>query len=119
MSGATLPGAPSVILGRTKGVAWGFTNTGPDVQDLYIEEINERGEARTPDGWQSLPPQRNLQGQGAKRTHRSPCASHATGRSFPMSTRRSPPPSIAKKFAVALRWTALDADNLSVLAAPP
>ena len=31
--GATLPGLPFVVLGRTSGVAWGFTNTGPDVQD--------------------------------------------------------------------------------------
>src|SRR5207237_7576884 len=32
--GATLPGVPYVLLGRTRQVAWGFTNTGPDVQDL-------------------------------------------------------------------------------------
>ncbi len=38
--GATLPGLPSVVLGRTAKVAWGFTNTGPDVQDLYLEQIN-------------------------------------------------------------------------------
>ena len=54
VTGATLPGGHAVILGRTKGVAWGFTNTGPDVQDLYLEEINDRGEARTPDGWAKL-----------------------------------------------------------------
>ena len=79
VSGATLPGAPSVILGRTKGVAWGFTNTGPDVQDLYIEEINERGEARTPDGWQKLHPRRNLQGQrrSGRTDHRARVAPRA------------------------------------------
>jgi penicillin amidase len=38
--GATLPGVPYVLLGRNRRVAWGFTNTGPDVQDLYIERIN-------------------------------------------------------------------------------
>jgi penicillin G amidase len=38
--GATLPGTPFVVLGRTEGVAWGFTNTGPDVQDLYLEQID-------------------------------------------------------------------------------
>jgi penicillin amidase len=38
--GATLPGTPFVVLGRTADVAWGFTNTGPDVQDLYLEQIN-------------------------------------------------------------------------------
>ena len=38
--GATLPGTPFVVLGRTDGVAWGFTNTGPDVQDVFIEAID-------------------------------------------------------------------------------
>ena len=28
--GATLPGTPFVVLGRTQQVAWAFTNTGPD-----------------------------------------------------------------------------------------
>ncbi len=51
--GATLPGMPLVVLGRSDNVAWGFTNTGPDVQDLFIEKINPDNprEYRTPDGW--------------------------------------------------------------------
>ncbi len=51
--GATLPGVPYVILGRTARVAWGFTNTGPDVQDLYVERVNpaDPGEYQTPDGY--------------------------------------------------------------------
>lgn len=35
--GATLPGVPYVIIGRTPAVAWGLTNTNSDVQDLYLE----------------------------------------------------------------------------------
>ena len=35
--GATLPGAPGVILGRNDRIAWGFTNTGPDTQDIFVE----------------------------------------------------------------------------------
>jgi penicillin amidase len=38
--GATLPGLPFVVMGRTAKAAWGFTNTAPDVQDLYLEQIN-------------------------------------------------------------------------------
>lgn len=51
--GATLPGVPYVILGRNAHVAWGFTNTGPDVQDLYLERINpaDADEYQTPDGY--------------------------------------------------------------------
>ena len=40
VGGATLPGLPFVVLGRTGSVAWGLTNTNPDVQDLYLEQIN-------------------------------------------------------------------------------
>ncbi len=38
--GASLPGVPGIILGRTDRIAWGFTNTKPDSQDLYIEKVD-------------------------------------------------------------------------------
>ena len=40
VSGVSLPGAPTVIIGHNQRIAWGMTNTGPDVQDLYIEQLN-------------------------------------------------------------------------------
>ena len=40
--GASLPGVPGILLGRNQRIAWGFTNTGPDVQDLYLEDENGR-----------------------------------------------------------------------------
>jgi len=51
--GVTIPGIPSVILGRNNHIAWGFTNTGPDTQDLAIEEVNPDNpdQYRTPAGW--------------------------------------------------------------------
>src|SRR5258706_3459832 len=48
--GATLPGVPGVILGRNERIAWGFTNTGPDVQDLYIEKLDIAGGYLAPEG---------------------------------------------------------------------
>jgi penicillin amidase len=48
--GATLPGVPGVTLGRNERIAWGFTNTGPDVQDLYIEKLDASGGYLAPDG---------------------------------------------------------------------
>ena len=48
--GATLPGVPAVVLGRNDRIAWGFTNTGPDVQDLFIEKLDAAGNYHTPDG---------------------------------------------------------------------
>jgi penicillin G amidase len=49
--GVTLPGYPYVIVGHNQRVAWGFTNVGPTVEDLYIENFNESGEYLTADGW--------------------------------------------------------------------
>ena len=52
MIGATLPGLPFVVLGRNRELAWGFTNTGSDTQDLFIERVDPEDPARylTPDG---------------------------------------------------------------------
>ncbi|MBI4484532.1 MAG: penicillin acylase family protein, partial [Acidobacteria bacterium] len=41
--GATLPGAPAVALGRNRFIAWGATNVGADVQDLYRERLDATG----------------------------------------------------------------------------
>lgn len=38
--GATFPGLPAVVIGHNERVAWGVTNMGPDVQDLYVERLN-------------------------------------------------------------------------------
>ena len=40
VKGFTFPGAPFVIIGHNDRIAWGFTNNGADVQDLYIETFN-------------------------------------------------------------------------------
>jgi penicillin amidase len=44
VTGFTLPGVPFVIVGRNANVAWGFTNTGADVQDVYIEHLRGSGQ---------------------------------------------------------------------------
>ncbi len=40
VKGITFPGAPLVIIGHNDRIAWGFTNNGADVLDLYIETFN-------------------------------------------------------------------------------
>jgi penicillin G amidase len=40
VKGFTLPGAPLVVIGHNDNIAWGFTNNGADVQDLYVETFN-------------------------------------------------------------------------------
>jgi penicillin G amidase len=40
VKGFALPGAPLVVAGHNDRIAWGFTNNGADVLDLYIETFN-------------------------------------------------------------------------------
>lgn len=40
VAGFTFAGVPGVVIGHNERIAWGFTNTGPDVMDLYIERVN-------------------------------------------------------------------------------
>ncbi len=40
VAGFSFAGVPGVIIGHNAKIAWGFTNTGPDVMDLYIEKVN-------------------------------------------------------------------------------
>ena len=57
VTGFTLPGVPFVIVGRNPFVAWSFTNSGADVQDLLIEHLRGQGsqtEFQHPDGTWSL-----------------------------------------------------------------
>jgi penicillin amidase len=41
-SGVELPGVPGVIIGHNERIAWGVTNLGFDVQELYVERIDMR-----------------------------------------------------------------------------
>jgi len=38
--GFSFASAPGVIIGHNERIAWGVTNLGPDVQDLFIERVN-------------------------------------------------------------------------------
>ncbi len=51
VAGVTLPGMPYVIVGHNQRIAWGFTNVGPTVTDVYIENFNPQGAYQTPSGW--------------------------------------------------------------------
>ncbi|MBV6651986.1 MAG: penicillin acylase family protein, partial [Hoeflea sp.] len=51
--GVSLPGTPFVLLGRGNDIAWGFTNTATDAQDVFVERVNPDNpdEYLTPTGW--------------------------------------------------------------------
>ena len=41
LAGATSPGVPFMVLGRNRNIAWTFTTTDADVQDIFIESSTE------------------------------------------------------------------------------
>jgi penicillin amidase len=53
VAGVTIPGFFGVIIGHNERIAWGMTNLGPDVQDLYVEKFDSEDTRRylTPAGW--------------------------------------------------------------------
>jgi penicillin G amidase len=51
VAGVSLPGMPFVVVGHNERIAWGFTNVGPTVTDVYIENSNAQGAYETPRGW--------------------------------------------------------------------
>ena len=40
VAGFSFAGVPGVVIGHNDRIAWGFTNAGPDVMDLYVEKVN-------------------------------------------------------------------------------
>jgi penicillin amidase len=115
--GGTLPGIPAVILGRTDSLAWSFTNTNPDVQDTYLEQLDPKnpGMYRGPDGFLPFKVRQeriDVKGESpitfiVKETRHGPVISDSYARvSRAIDTNR---------YALALRWTALDIENQSVV----
>lgn len=112
--GGTLPGVPLMVLGRTDHAAWGFTNTGPDVQDLYIERLDaDPTRYLTPAGpmpFETREEVIRVRGQAdlritVRRTRHGPVISDAIGRLAPL---------IDKNHVIALAWTALVDDDRTI-----
>ncbi|WP_110114451.1 penicillin acylase family protein [Bacillus sp. CGMCC 1.16541] len=108
VSGVIFAGIPGIILGHNDTIAWGVTNTGPDVQDLYIEKRNpdKKDEFLYNDKWE-------------KAEIISEPIDVKDGQTIPYEvtiTRHGP---VLSEFAYenkdntvfSLRWTALDSSN--------
>ncbi len=106
VTGVSLPGAPTVIIGHNQHIAWGFTNTGPDVQDLFIEKMNPRN-----------PDQYLHNGQWVNATVRNETI-HVRGRQDVhlkvLATRHGPIIANEGGEALALEWTALQPHALNL-----
>ncbi len=117
--GATLPGIPVVVLGRNDRIAWGFTNTASDVQDLYIERINpaDKKQYQTPDGWADFRERIEIikvKGQPdvslkVRETRHGPVITGA----LPIADRAALD---AGKYVIAFQWTALRDDDRTLQA---
>ena len=115
--GATLPGLPLVVLGRTDRISWGFTNTGPDTQDLFIEKLDPEHPNRyqTPTGWAELKTRQEtikVKGQGdvtltVRETRHGPLVSDVSAGAAEVA---------GSNYALAFAWTSLRDDDLSLQA---
>ena len=55
VAGISFPGAPFVMIGHNDYIAWGMTNSAADVQDLFIEKLNDSKDMYLDkDGWKPL-----------------------------------------------------------------
>ena len=114
VSGVTLPGTPFVIVGHNQHVAWGFTNLGADVQDLYVEQTRGAGateEFETGDGtWRPVLHEREvIHVKGADDVVLDVAATQHGNVATPIISGLYP----HEKRAIALRWTAYDAANVT------
>ncbi|WP_338148330.1 penicillin acylase family protein [Neoroseomonas eburnea] len=50
LAGATAPGVPGIVIGRNERLAWGFTTTHSDTQDVFVERLAGPDSYETPDG---------------------------------------------------------------------
>jgi penicillin amidase len=113
--GATLPGVPGIVLGRNGRIAWAFTNTGPDVQDLYIEKIDSAGHYLAPEGPRAFAVfAETIKVKGAadeqlkvRVSRHGPVISDVV---------RGALDAVPRGHALALAWTALAEDDLSLQA---
>ncbi|MEU3791863.1 penicillin acylase family protein [Streptomyces fructofermentans] len=121
VSGYTFSGMPGVIIGHNEKIAWGMTNSGADVTDLYLEKL-------TGDGYEYndkvLPfttrkERIDIAGGGSKtivvrETNNGPLLSDRNDELVKVgrkATVDSAAPDRGDGYAIALRWTALDPGN--------
>ena len=114
--GATLPGMPGVLIGRNDRIAWGFVSTGPDVQDLYLEKLDSAGNYLAPEGPQAfVRVQEKIRVRGAadeilkvRASRHGPVISDVVRSALELTPRG---------YAMALAWTGLAEDDLTLQAA--
>ncbi|HSA89249.1 MAG TPA: penicillin acylase family protein [Burkholderiales bacterium] len=103
--GGTLPGVPGVLVGRNDRIAWGLTTTGADVQDLYLERLDSAFSAHEELIRVKGAPDERL---SVRRSRHGPIISDASRIALAAAPRG---------YALALAWTALAEDDITLQAA--
>jgi penicillin amidase len=120
--GATLPGAPAVAIGRNRFIAWGETNVGADVEDLYRERLDSTGRMAEFRG--AMEPLRFVKETIAvnggdpvevdvRISRHGPLVSDAINANNAAADQEPPRPPLEP---LAFRWTALDEEDGTVVA---
>ncbi|MFD7555439.1 penicillin acylase family protein [Streptomyces sp. NPDC059835] len=118
VAGFTFSGMPGVVIGHNTDIAWGMTNLGADVTDLYLEQVKPEGYVYDN---KVLPfttrvEEIKIAGEKSKKitvrtTNNGPLISDRSDELGTVGSRApvaSSAPDRGTGYAVALRWTALD-----------
>jgi penicillin amidase len=108
VAGVTIPGVPGIVLGHNDNIAWGATNVGPDVQDIYFETFNAEGKYKTPSGWADPVIRKEV-----IKARANPLSTQMQDIDFEATETRHGPVIVedgGRKYA--LKWTALDPKNV-------
>ncbi|HEX8070772.1 MAG TPA: penicillin acylase family protein [Pyrinomonadaceae bacterium] len=106
VAGVTAPGAPGVIIGHNEQIAWGVTNLGPDVQDIYLEKFDPTNPRRymTPQGWRDAEVRRE-----EIKVRKGLLSAETETQVHEVTVTRHGPVILEREGArYSLRWTALD-----------
>jgi penicillin amidase len=114
VAGVSLPGVPFIVVGHNAHIAWGFTNLGAEVQDIYIEHTRGTGESaeyQSPDTtWHPILHQKEtIHVRGGKDVILDVTATQHGTAATPIISGLFP----TEKRALSLRWTIYDPANIT------
>ncbi|RSS76660.1 penicillin acylase family protein [Streptomyces sp. WAC06614] len=118
VAGFTFSGMPGVIIGHNADIAWGLTNLGADVTDLYLEQVRPEGYVYDNKVLPFTTREETIKVAGGpskkitvRTTNNGPLISDRSDELGTVGTRApvaGAAPDRGNGYAVALRWTALD-----------
>jgi penicillin amidase len=107
VAGATIPGIPGIMLGRNENIAFASVNLKADVQDIFLEQFNQRiiSQYRTDSGW----------AEAQSLTESIPVRFDKDVLHKILTTRHGPILINTSDFAVSLAWSGLNGSALDTI----